>query len=242
MVMGLVVLNVLLPMLCLGWGKTIEGNHLFLAKSAEIARVIRSDPSENGVEPPRHQNLSLRMACARYFQTYAPGHPLFISRQGDPNLAHPLFIQFLRLAPRTAGRIIDVLFAVLAFVLALRFRRPWARDRPAGNLAPEWAAVMGLCAILSPLCWGQHMVLFLPAALLVLRADLGRPHAAWRTFLVWAVAVLVLAPQRDILGQELSLIVHSYKPGTLAALLLLLLVLTIAEGNRNAPGSGTERS
>jgi hypothetical protein len=30
------------------------------------------------------------------------------------------------------------------------------------------------------------------------------------------------------------LIVHSYKPGTLAALLLLLLVLTIAEGNRNA--------
>jgi hypothetical protein len=234
MVLAVAALNALLPMVWLGWTKAVARNRIFLAKSAEIVGIIQSDPSENGVEPPRHQNLNLKITCARYLQTYPPGHPLFIGDRVDPNLAHPLFVQFLDLSPQTAGRIIDALLGLLAFVLALRFGRAWGDRRPAADLAPEWAAVTGLCAILSPLCWSQHMVLFLPAAYLVLRADLGRLHARWRTVLIWTVAVLILAPQRDILGRGFSLIVHSYKPGTLAGLLILLLVLTIREDHHDA--------
>ena len=73
--------------------------------------AMLDDPSENGIEVPSHRSQSLKLAIARYLQTYPPGHPLFIDRDyttdhscalpgvasKDPNSCRrdPLFVQFL---------------------------------------------------------------------------------------------------------------------------------------------------
>ncbi len=183
MVLFIGMLNFLLPMIFLGWQQTLDANGVFFAKAKEIAGATRDDPTANGVELPRHVNRSLRIAIARYLQTYRPGHPLFIPHPDDvspdkevPNepRPHPLFIQFLDLSAATINMIITCILLVFALILAVLFRHKWGDHSPDADLAPEWAVVTGLCALLSPLCWGQHLVLMIPAVFLSVRTDLGR--------------------------------------------------------------------
>jgi hypothetical protein len=244
MLVFVLALNFLLPALRLGLPLTWQANQLFFAKGREAAQATRADPTANGVEAPKHTNKNLRMALARYLQTYPPGHPLFIPRHedlrpdgtvGPQARPHPLFVQFLDLPAPVAGTVATSLLLLLALVLAIRYRRPWTRPGFQSDFASEWAAVMGLCALLSPLCWSQHMVLFIPAVLMSIRADLeGAPR--WRVLAMWTAALLILGHQRDLLGRDLWQIMDSYKLGTLAALILIALVLTI-HTNRPAPVS-----
>ena len=236
MIVAVVLLNTVGPALFVGWAKMRDSSRMFWSKTKDVAQATRQDPTANGVEPPRHTNRNLRLAVARYLMTFGPEHPLFIAHRedrlqdGQPAEGarpHPLFMQFLDLSPKTANLVIMGVFAALAAVLVVRFRRPWGRRDSEGELAPEWAAVMALCAIMSPLCWGQHMVLLIPAVFLVVREHLATPASRWRTITLWLLPVLILAPQREIIGRDLWLILQSYKLDTIAALLCLLLVLTI---------------
>lgn len=240
MVLFIGMLNFLLPMIFLGRQQTLDANGVFFAKAIEIAGATRDDPTANGVESPRHVNRSLRIAIARYLQTYRPGHPLFIPHPDDvspdkevPNKPrpHPLFIQFLDLSAATINMIITCILLVFALILAVLFRHKWGDHSPDADLAPEWAVVTGLCALLSPLCWGQHLVLMIPAVFLSVRTDLGRTNAKWRIVVMWIIFIFITAPQREIIGRDLWLIIQSYKPDTIAALLCLFLVLTLPKNS-----------
>ena len=179
---------------------------------------------------------------ARYLMTVKPGDPLFLARPDDAAVVngapaieqstegarpHPLFVQFLDLSPKTASQVVTGILLLLALGLAIRFRRPWGLKAHQADLPPEWTAVMILCAILSPLCWGQHMVLLIPAVFLILREQLSTGQHLWRLILIWLIVLLMVAPQRELFGRNIWLVLHSYKLDTMAALLILLLVLTL---------------
>jgi hypothetical protein len=212
----------LAPALWLGWGVNVAGHERWWANTR--ASLALTDPSENGVEAPNVRNQSLQFALARYVQSHPPGHPL--------TLAHPLFVQFGALEPAQAKRVVQALLLGLAGALAWRFRKRFVVD--GDNLPREWAAVAILAAILSPLCWLQHLVLVLPAVYLVVRAAFEPgARAPWRLRLGAPVAVvMILAGQRDVLGHGFFLLVMSYKVHTWAALAAIFLVLTLPESSR----------
>ncbi len=238
MLLFIAVLNLLLPVMFLGWQMTLDANRVFITKSREVIEESRADPLANSVDPPRHTNRNLRAAMARYLQTYRPGHELFIPHPDDvsedekvPNDArsHPLFLQFLDLSIPTTNLVISIILSVFAVLLAILFRHKWGNHPPAADLAVEWPVVMALSAILSPLCWGQHLVLVIPALFVPMRTILNEKTGRWRSVVVWIIAFFVLIPQREIFGRDLWLIIHSYKPETVAVLLCIVLVLTLPE-------------
>ncbi len=221
---GFLLLLNLAPALFLGWQTTWRSHQRFFARLEASAKI--RDPSQNGIEQPKPINASWQTALARYLQTYPPGHPLFQDHAG--------FVQFGALGPAAAGRVVKAVLLGLAGLLAWRFRRRWAKanakpsDDAAARLAPEWAAVCLLCAVLSPLCWKQHLVLALPCVYLVVRSHWsGAKPARWRFYALLAVAALALLTKRWVLGRELSILVASYKPDTLAVSLAMLLCLTL---------------
>src|SRR5262249_28466914 len=146
----------LAPVLYLGWDTTLDCHRNWLEFSHRCMTI--ADPSLNPLEPPRHLNQGLAHAVARYVQNYPPGHPLALN--------HLWFVQFGNLEPHLAKRAVQAVLLLLAGVLAWRFRRPLRTEPDTGDLAHEWAAVTLLCALLSPLCWLQHLVLIIPCVFL----------------------------------------------------------------------------
>ena len=239
-----IVFNVIMPGLI--WGpnltREIVVRHIQLLEKV----VALDDPSENGMERPSHRSQSLKLAIARYLQTYPPGHPLFIDRNYDdvgctergiePSACqrHPLFIQFLNLPKATAKRIVILVIFVIGLAVAWRLRRHWLLLRAKtdtdslSSLAPEWAIACAFAAILSPLTWHQHLTLVLPCGYLVIRDALNRPdhlRVRWASFAFIFVSIWIL--HRDPLSKLYSLIAMSYHFEVLAVLILIVMTLTI---------------
>jgi hypothetical protein len=214
------ILFSLAPALYLGWETTLASHRHWLEFTVRCMRL--DDPSENGVEPPKHQNQSLPFAIARYCQTHPSGHPLALD--------HPGFVQFGNLDGPTAKRVVQGSLLVLAALLAWRFHKNASQRIETGDsieLGREWAAVCVLCALLSPLCWLQHLVLVVPSAFLCIRAQLQGTGPRWHGLVLGLVAVSTLLIHGDILGRPLFYVAMSYKPHTAAALLLMTMVLSL---------------
>ena len=204
----------------------------------------QKDPSRTPIIEPKQQNQSLKAALSRYLMTFPPGDPLFVARAQDirPDETtstdakpHPLFFQFGNLSPPIANRVVTLVLGTLALALAWRFRKPWGDAPGSGDIAPEWAGVMILCAVLSPFCWLQHMVLMLPAAYLVIRAAIGRKPPRWRVAAIGFIAINSLVLQRELMGKNLSILWLSYHPHTAVGLVMLFLVLTLPESGLKRP-------
>jgi hypothetical protein len=114
---------------------------------------------------------------------------------------------------------------LLGAVLAWRMRRPWSEPATWGDLAREWAAVTALTALLSPVCWLQHMVLLWPAAFLILRRMLTHRPSKPLWAAIGLVALCTLVLQRGVLGRQLGIIALTYHLPTIAAMILVVLVL-----------------
>jgi hypothetical protein len=209
----------LAPALWLGWDCNVRAHQVWWAATRTIAGA--ADPVENTLEPPNNRNQSLVLALARLAQTYPPGHALYVD--------HPWFVQFGDLEPAAAKRFVQAGLLLFAVVLAFRFRKGGSFADSGSEAQREWAAMTLLTAVLSPLCWQQHLVLVLPAVLLVVRAALEPGGLSRRQRqLAWICAIIMIfAGQRDLLGQSLFMLVMSYKAHTLAALGALILVLTL---------------
>lgn len=214
------------PALLFGWHASMDYHRRTLDTALRSAAV--RDPSENLIQDtPNLQNQAWTAAVARYVQTHPPGHPL--------HMAHPLFIQFGRLSPEHARRVVTVSTVLILALVAWRTRR---RCTTSGAWAVEWAAVSILTILLSPVAWKQHLVVMLPAVFVAARHQLVHPHPAGRSMALWAIAALVLLSAPDgPLGHQLAALVGSYKTFTLAALLALVAVLTLNYERAGVPGA-----
>jgi Glycosyltransferase family 87 len=252
-----IAFNVLAPGLI--WGPDLARAALVRHLHFVQTSVALQDPSENGVETPSHRSHSLKLAIARYLQTYPPGHPLFIDRDyddngctdrgiplGDPNLCqrHPLFIQFLDLPAATAKQIVGAVIFIIGLALAWRMRHRWSlagTENHSGSLrplAPEWAVACVFAAVLSPLAWDQHLTLVLPCGYLVIRDALMRKdQLRLRAAAIGLIFVCVWILHRDPLSKLYALIAMSYHFELLAIFVLILLTLTI-EGRRPGRAAG----
>jgi Glycosyltransferase family 87 len=242
-----VVFNVLAP--ALAWGPDLAREVLVRHLQFVQTSAALPDPSQNGVEPPSHRSHSLKLAIARYLQTYPPGHPLFIDRDyddnsctergiplDDPNLCqrHPLFIQFLDLPVATAKQIVMAVIFIIGLALAWRMRHRWSLAHTENHsaslrpLAPESAVACVFVAVLSPLAWDQHLTLVLPCGYLVIRDALTRERPSrLRAAALGLIFVCVWILHRDPLSKLYSLIAMSYHFELLAVFVLILLTLTI---------------
>lgn len=243
----LIVFNVIIPAVVFGPTATYNANLAFVNKAYTALTV--DNPTDNPVEPPKHQNFSFKMAVSRFLLTFPPEHTLFLAKenQKDSNQIllvpvqeirpSPGFVQFLDLSNATARRIITLVTLLLAGLLAWRFRHglyerqsseevDGQQSRHMRNIAPEWAAVCLLCTLMSPVAWKHHYVLALPAMFLVVRQALVWPNPWYRDVLMW-LTVATMLPLRELMGRHYSVVYASYNVLTAGMLVLLGLVLTL---------------
>ncbi|MCX7418581.1 MAG: glycosyltransferase family 87 protein [Planctomycetia bacterium] len=205
------------PAVFFGWNETLA-YHVRWLDAAKRSTEIR-DPSMNAIEPARHLNQSLTMALSRLVQTYRPGHDLYLDKPG--------FVQFFDLDVDAARRFVKC--SVLVLLLGLAWKARSHSNEDIVNLLPaEWAGVGLMAALLSPLCWKQHLVMCLPALFLTIREQLliGQ-QAGWRKWAVGLFAALVLLSSRGLIPYDWAILALTYKTFTIAALIALMLLVML---------------
>ena len=210
------VIFCLLPAVYLGWQKDVALHQKWFAFVTHTLTL--ADPSENGVEAPVLRNQSLPLALARLVQDYPEGHPLYLKSGAVVRLAN--------LDAAHAKRFVRVVLVVLALALAWRFRQRVGLADGGVALANEWGAVCILVAVLSPICWLQHMVLVVPAALLFAHAAAAGVVRRWQWCVASLAAAFALLVHRDLIGVALCDLLSCCQPHTISAMLLLTLVLS----------------
>ncbi|HVU90024.1 MAG TPA: glycosyltransferase family 87 protein [Pirellulales bacterium] len=206
-----------LPAVYLGWQKDVTLHRQWLSFVGYTLSL--EDPSENGVEKPVLRNQSFPLMLARLVQKYPADHPLYVKSDA--------FVCLARLEPPQAKNFVRAVLACMAIALAWRFRQRCDLSDGGISLAGEWSAVCILIAIMSPLCWLQHLVLAIPAALLFAQAAAARTVMRWQVIVAGMATGLALLVHRDLIGVTLCDMLSCYQPHTVAALLIMLLVLTL---------------
>jgi alpha-1,2-mannosyltransferase len=174
------------------------------------------DIADNGIELPNPRNQSLTSLFARYLQTYPPEHSLY--------LEHPAFLQFGALDHATARAVARWCTLALAGFIAWRLWGRWSTRAP--DLPVQWSAVCVFAALVSPMCWRQHLVLVLPALYLLVWSLLSRPGHAQFGWLLLGTSVFALwAPQSEIIGSLLASVLMAYKPDTVVFIAWALVLL-----------------
>jgi hypothetical protein len=113
-------------------------------------------------------------------------------------------------------------------VIALRMRRKWNSPLSNRDFAPEWAVACLFVAIMSPLCWRQHLVMALPCAYLVARERLSENASKdWRKWVPVFAACAILLLRREVIGRDVAHVLLTYKFDTMAVLSYALLSLTL---------------
>jgi len=218
------VLISLAPALYLGWQGNVSAHRQWL--DFTIKNMTLEDPSENGVEPPVMHNQALALAIARLFQAYPSDHPLRESNVG--------LVQFAQLSAHDTKLIVQGALLMLAGALAWRFRRPVDTSDGGVSLGAEWSAVCILSAILSPLCWLQHLMLVVPAVLLIARTLATGRAQRWQWGATGLILAITLLIHRDLLGKTITSTLTSCSPHTVATLLMVLLTLTSSPASQLA--------
>ncbi|MFO0928005.1 MAG: glycosyltransferase family 87 protein [Gemmataceae bacterium] len=204
-VVAVVALN-LLPTIHLGWDASAFCHRrcwdCFRASSA-------ADIAHNPVEGPNPKNQGLMPAFARYLQTFPPGHPLYQE--------HPAFVQFGNLDAAAAKRVAKSCLLLIAAFVAWRMWGAWSPR--AADLPWQWGATAIFAALLSPMCWRQHLIAAWPILYLMLWSLLRQAEAPrWRWALLLGSAALLWLPQREVMGRDLSLLFMNMKVDTLVFL------------------------
>jgi hypothetical protein len=161
-------------------------------------------------------------------------------------LDHPLFLQLGNLEPADAKRAVMILTLLVGAAVAWMLRSRYSNNGSGANpaISHEWAATCIFCAILSPLCWRQHLVLLIPAALLLARSLLaGEQRSRMRLALLSGIAAACFLTHRTILGKELTIVLLSYHVVTFASVAMAFLVLAKPVGEKVATsGAALPRS
>jgi alpha-1,2-mannosyltransferase len=212
---GSTVFFCLLPGLFVGWQRNIELHSQWFDYAGRL--MAQDDPAENGIEPATMHNQSLPVMLARLVEDFPEGHPLYIGRG-------PL-ARWARFDPLSAKRFMQGALLVFALGLAWRFRRSIDLTDGGEAIAWEWSAMCSLTALLSPMCWLQHLVLVIPTALLFAQYAAAGRARRWQWNAAGAATALMLLVHKDLLGLTLCDLLSSYQPHTVASVLLVVLAI-----------------
>jgi hypothetical protein len=181
------------------------------------AGLSEPDPTRGVLGDEEPYNLSLRPAIGRYLVHLAPEHR-----------GYPWRLDALDLRPEVAGRVVKVMTLALLAAVALAMGRSIDRRDGDGVMIVAWeaSAVSVLMLLLSPITWRQHGVAVLPACYLVARSwRSGVLTPALKRLIVLAYVVPVLALDRGLIGQGLTLRLDSLGITAWAWLALLTVVM-----------------
>ncbi len=226
----------LLPAVQLGWNATLASHRTWLTNTVAIMRDMPDAyPSlPNGIEAPKVQNASLKAGLARWVETYPPGHALYMD--------HPLFFQFGSLPVAKAKLAVDGTILLLGAVIAWSMRRGWSGSQGRQRLVGDWAVACIFAALLSPVCWKQHLVVLVPAVFLLSRWILaGHSLSRGQRILLACCGMAVLFTRRAVVGAELSLVLQSYHLITWSALGVVWLVMTLPQSCQSAAGVNADQ-
>jgi alpha-1,2-mannosyltransferase len=193
-----------------------------------LRRVIgvarQPDPSIGVLGEDPLINMSLRPRLARYLMQLPEGHNL------RPAHGH---VDFLNLAPETAGLVVRAVTIGLV-VLAAWFYRRRIVTRREPHVLWECAGISLMALLFSPTSWSQHAVAVLPACFLLSAAVIAYRTPWWVKAILgyWVVAVLLL--NRGIFGRAGTIVFDSYGLETWA--IVALLALTFAGAVRARGG------
>lgn len=230
----LIVFFNLMPACYLGWDMTVRcyrQSWEYLQASSRLENI-----ADNGIEYPNPRNQALISLFARYLQSYPPDHPLYLD--------HPAFLQFGDLDHATARLVAKLGTLLLAGFIAWRLWGRWTAN--ARELPAQWSAICVFAAIVSPMCWRQHLVLALPALYLLLWSLMAQrnlqsailsfppaPHMrrlglvgkrlGW--LLLGASVFLLWAPQSEVIGNLWASVLMAYKPDTFVFIAWSLVLL-----------------
>lgn len=161
----------------------------------------------------RVQNQSLKLALVHPLVTYPDGSAMRLG-MADWSL--------LDLDAKTASRIATVtMLAAFATFCWLGVRRSPSVKQDA-RWPIEWAGLLVMMVLLSPVTWVQHIVWVIPAAYFVASAEWSkRRGGAWafRLLGVYALAAIVL--NRGFVGPKASLVLQANHVHVFAMLVLL---------------------
>jgi hypothetical protein len=208
------------PALYLGWDGMLSANEVWWNRTTFImANMPDAYPSIPNAEEPKVYNVGLTAFLARYLEDYPEGHPL--------NVDHPLYVQPGGFSTPQAKLAVKGLTFLLGAWIAWRFSGSWRTPEGAERLPCEWAVAILFAALMSPLCWKQHLVFGLPCAFLVvhdaltaLAATRGQSGVHRLLLEIALIAVVFWLTRSSIIGRAGAVLCLSYKLDTIAFLFL----------------------
>lgn len=194
-------------------------------KWANVA--LRAASGNADVNEARVANQAFRPALERLLVAYPPGD----ARKLD----HPLDVPVLRLEPATARRMTGAALVALLAVCAWRTRQAYRSPRDPARLS-EFAGVLLLMTLASPVTWLQHLAWVLPGTWLLVERyrEAGGRDRVLRVGL-GLYLFMALGLNRELLGRETYYLLLSWHMHTICQ--LLLLGLLTATRNRTAATS-----
>jgi len=153
-----------------------------------------------------------------------------------------VLVHWASLDAHTTKRVVQAELLVLALAFAWRMRRAVKLPDDSASLADEWAVVCIFVALLSPLCWLQHLVLVIPASIIIAQRVATRQAPPWQLAAAGVAAAFMLLVHRDLLGVAMCDLLSSFQPHAVASLLLAAIVLGAPRADRaDAQGAGIDR-
>ncbi len=206
---------VLLPMPWMGpaswWAHHVEWTRVavgsFVGERTAIAKVNED----------RIRNSGLRQGIMRYVANYPDDHPL---RTKDPG-----YVPVLNLDPVKANTLAMAVLVLLLAVFCWQTRHPYGSPTD-----PDWvrdaSAIMVLMLLISPVTWVQHLVWLVPGIYVIVdKVYRSRPPGPFIWAAVVAYVMLAMILNMEILGWYNYQLVLSWKPYTMAMLLVLALLM-----------------
>ena len=127
------------------------------------------------------------------------------------------------------GLTIAIAASLAAVLVVLFVASTWRLTRDSDVVARELAMVTALAVLLSPVAWDHYWVLLFPAFLV---ADAETRGESRRRAVFWIAAFLATALTPLTLGRSLFLWVRERSPQTLAALVVLVLLIVLTHERR----------
>lgn len=206
---------IVLPMLWMG--PTSWWNHQLTWTRVAVGSALGMETQYTRINEDNIRNSGISPALMRYLVTLAPEHPL---RQNDPGYT-PVF----DLPPAHARVLVAGAVLSLLGIFGKYTRRPYGG--PGDSQWPEECSmVLILMLLLSPLTWIQHLPWLVPALYWI--AAKACSHGGLNPLSKAALGlyvVITIVLNYELLGKHNFTVFLSFKPFTLAMVLILAIVM-----------------